>query len=128
MKLYFIKPQEIERNIKATVHKSGKIGFTIEASNKLHLNESKSIAIATNVDDDTDENLYIKVLDRIDNEAFKLGKAGDYFYINTKLLLDKLNIDYNNSEKTIMYDIFEDVYDNEEIYILKKREVLKKQK
>ena len=86
MKLKFINPSELDKNLKATVHKSGKLGFTIEAAKKLSLDPTKTAQIAINEDDANDKNLYIIIGDSSNANSFKVSKAGAYYYINTKPL------------------------------------------
>lgn len=125
MKLKFIKAQEIDRNVKATIHTSGKLGFSSEAAKKLKLSEStKSIMIAVNEDDKSDENLYIMTLTEQNDDAFNTIKAGDYFYVNTKAFFDNYNVDYRNSK--IIYDIVEFDYEGSKMFKFIKREVKKK--
>jgi phosphotransferase system IIB component len=126
MKLKFIKPSEIERNIKATVHKTGKLSFTVEASNKMGLNELKSIGIAINEESD-DENLYVVVYDKVDSNGYKIGKAGGYHYVNTKALFDSLKLDYNSENNTIIFDITENMYEGNKIFTFKRRTILRKE-
>jgi hypothetical protein len=124
MKLSFYNPNEIEKNIKATVHISGKLGFSGSAIKSLNINENKSIGIARNGEDEKDENLYLVVFENINNQAFKIIKAGEYYYINTKALFDNLKLDYKN--KKIIFDIEKLENNNEIVYILYKRELEKK--
>ncbi|PSL23711.1 hypothetical protein [Chitinophaga ginsengisoli] len=127
MKLKFIKAQEIDRNVKATIHTSGKLGFSSDAAKKLRLSDNtRSVMIALNEDDTTDENLYIKTLDEQNDDAFSIIKAGEYYYVNTKAFFDNYNIDYRNSK--IIYDIVEFEYEGEKMFKFIKREVKKKKK
>lgn len=125
MKLKFIKAQEIDKNVKASVHNTGKLGFSIEAINKLKLDDMRSVLIAIN-EDEEDGNLYIKLENEIVEDGFKLSKAGNYYYINTKAFFDNHGVDYRRSK--IIYDIVEVIYEGEKIYKLIKREVKKKMK
>ena len=124
MKISFIKADEIDRNIKCSIHKSGKLGFSSTAIDKLGLSNDKSIMIGVNEEDSEDENLYMSVENGIKEEAFKISRAGDYFYANTKALFDKLGIDYRI--KTIIYDIVDFEYEGLKIYKLIKREKKRK--
>lgn len=123
MKLKFIKPQEIDRNIKATIHTSGKLGFSSEAAKKLDLINIKGIQIAIN-EEEEDANLYIKLESQITYESFGVVKAGDYYYVNTKAFFENYGIDYKSIK--IIYDIVEFDYEGEKMYKFLKREVKKK--
>jgi len=124
MKLKFFNPNELDRNLKATAHKSGKLGFTVEAAKKLTLSPEKSAGIAVNEEDENDKNLYVIIYPDKKNGAFKISKAGDYYYINTKSLFDSLKIDYLRD--WVVYDITEEVLDNQAVYSFKRREKNKK--
>ncbi len=124
MKLKFFNPKSLDKNIKATAHRSGKLGFTIDAANKLGLSIQKSAGIAINEDDEHDNSLYVIIYEDIREGAFKISKAGEYYYINTKALFDSLKIDY--VKDWIVYDISIEKIDGETIYKFKRRERSKK--
>lgn len=94
MKLNFFKPGELEKPIRLSVHKSGKLGFSTEAAKRLKLAVNKTAGIGTNAEDENDKNLYLAIMDGDHPGNFKVSKAGNYFYINTKILFDTLNMDY----------------------------------
>jgi len=94
MKINFIKPSTLDRNVKATLQRSGKIGFTAEAATKLKLSTDKSLMIGNNAEDKNDQNLYVVINDPKEDDAYQILKAGAYFYINTKPLFKKLRWDY----------------------------------
>jgi len=126
MKLTFIKAQEIDKNVKCAIHKTGKLGFSSAAISKLQLTTDKSVRIALNEEDETDDNLYMDIIEEENDNSFKISKAGEYYYVNTKALFDSLQIDYRN--KRIIYDIIDFEYEGMKMYKLIKREVAQKQK
>jgi hypothetical protein len=126
MKLKFIKAEDLDRNAKATVHTSGKLGFSSDAMGLLGLDENKYIAFATNEEDVNDENLYAVVYGSTQEGAFKISKAGEYFYVNTKSMFEALGIDYKNVK--IIYDIVKTQYEGDTIFKMLKREIKKKKK
>jgi hypothetical protein len=103
LKLKFITPADLCGQLKATVHKTGKLGFTLHTAKKFELNKNKSISIGQNQQDKNDNKLYIIVNDNIKEDAFKVCKAGEYYYLNTKYLFDKLG--YNYAGGPIVFDI-----------------------
>lgn len=121
LKLKFIKAQEIDKNVKCAVHKTGKLGFSSSAIEKLGLTTNKTISIAINEDDKEDENLYVVINESSNGDDFRISKAGDYYYVNTKALFDSIGVDYRN--KKIIYDIVDFEYEGEKYYKLIKREV-----
>jgi len=126
MKLKFIKAEDLDKNSKATVHTSGKLGFSSDAMSLLGLDENKFIAFATNEDDISDTSLYAVVYSGIQEGAFKINKAGGYFYVNTKSMFESLGVDYKNVK--IIYDIVKTEYEGEPIYKMLRREIRKKKK
>lgn len=125
MKLKFIKAQDIDRNVKCAIHKTGKLGFSSAAIDKLDISAGKGVMIAVNEDDENDKNLYMLVTSQQNEDVFKVGKAGDYFYVNTKALFDTLGIDYRN--KKIIYDIVDFENEGTKMYKLIRREVKQKE-
>ena len=126
MKIKFFNPNDLDRNIKATVHKTGKIGFTVDASKKLSLSVDCSLSIGMNEDDTEDSSLYVMLHNTIVTGAFKVSKAGGYYYTNTKVLFDNLKIDYVNA--AIIYDITEENFEGQKVYKFKKRNKVNKDK
>lgn len=126
MKLKFFNPSLVERNIKATVHRTGKIGFTSEAAKKFELSKEKSIALAVNEEDSSDMNLYGILYPEIKEEAFKINQAGDYFFVNAKPLLESFGLDYIN--KNIAFDISEENISGVTMLKFKYREIQRKKK
>ncbi len=126
MKLKFIKAEETERNAKATVHTTGKLGFSKDAIEYLGINEGNSIQFAQNTEDENDRNLYAKIYDGTQEGAFRIYKAGDYYYVNTKNMLDSLGIEYKNTR--IIYDLVKGEYEGEQIVKMLRRDIIKKKK
>jgi hypothetical protein len=123
----FFDANEYDKNIKCSIHKSGKIGFSGNAIEKLHIGENKSVSIGSNKEDEGYDVLYMKInKDEVDG-AFSINKAGEYYYINTKNLFDKLGIDYRKEK--IIFDIvkLENENSDENIYKLIKRVIGRRQ-
>jgi hypothetical protein len=123
MKLKFFNAEEIEQNAKATIHASGKLGFSSDSVDFLKIGENTHINLAKNEEDEGDENLYGVVVQKFEDGAFKVCKAGDYYYLNTKNLFDSLKIDYTNHK--IIYDLMKISIEGMEIIKFQKR-ILKK--
>jgi hypothetical protein len=125
MKITFYNASEL-KNIKCAIHKSGKLGFSFSASKQLKIDEAKSVMIGTNSDDKDDQALYMLLSAEPSNSAFKIGKAGSYYYLSTKELFDKLGYDYRH--RTIIFDLVEMDEAGQKMYKMNKREVMKKKK
>jgi hypothetical protein len=118
MNIKFFKAIELETNIKATIHLSGKLGFNSNALKKINIDESKFIKIGQGDDFEKSKMLYMIVTNEEDEETFKISKAGEYFYANTKALFDFLTIDYQKNK--VIYDITE-LPSEENVFQLKPR-------
>lgn len=120
MKLRKIKPPDSSGVLKVTIHASGKLGFSIGAIKLMNIDSNSFMQIAVNSEDETDQNLYAFITKEQDENSLKINKAGNYYYVNTKALFDKLEIDYR--KKKIMFDIVEIDYEGEKVYKLIRRE------
>ncbi|MBL6445383.1 hypothetical protein JMN32_03635 [Fulvivirga sp. 29W222] len=98
-------PQDTLGVVKATVHKSGKLGFSSGAIKMLGLeNEGhRYYKVATNKADSEDDSLYLIVASKGEEDVFKASKAGQYYYLRVKHVLDEMTVDYKNEK--VIYDI-----------------------
>lgn len=93
--------QEYSLKPKATIQQSGKLGFNGDAIKQLKISEDNGVIIAQ---DSSDKKLFYMALTSNENEtAFPVRKSGPYFYINSKQLFDKLELDY--VQKTYIFDL-----------------------
>ncbi|MFP4529534.1 MAG: hypothetical protein ACLFQX_13385, partial [Candidatus Kapaibacterium sp.] len=106
MEFKFIPAPKNDARMKATVHKTGMLGFNMAAIKELNITPDTTIMVAINPDDPNDDNLYVIFYPDNKEGAYKMRKAGDYYYAKTKPLMDRLNIDYKKPEQTIIYDIY----------------------
>lgn len=119
-----LSAKEFITKLKCTIQATGKLGFT-EATAK-HMKLSKESYVQFAQDNESKDVLYIIHINEKNEDAFKVVKAGDYFYVNTKALFDSLGYDYKKN--TIIFDMIEQKDEEIEIYRLFKREVPRKQK
>lgn len=106
---------------RVSIHKTGKLGFNRDAAHFLDLKNQVSASIFTNDEDTTDLNLYTQFhTEEMIEDSFKVSKAGDYYYLNTRNLFDKMEIEYDGSH-TISYDIFKKEIEGEEYFVFKRR-------
>jgi hypothetical protein len=92
----------------------------------MELASNKSAAIAMNEEDSSDRSLYIVIYPDVRNNAFRVAKAGDYYYINLKSLFDSLKVNYKT--QSVVYDITEETVDGEKVFKFAMRENNKKSK
>lgn len=120
----FFKASELDGNVKATVHRSGKLGFNANAQKKLKLDENRYLKIGITEDMENVTILYVLPHKEEDVDSFTVAKSGDYFYANTKPLFDALNMDYDR--KKIIFDIVEAQAEGQKYFKFKKREIERK--
>lgn len=122
MELKFIKANEFAPNIKCSIHKNGKLGFSSSAISRLGIDTNKRILFATNDDEGDNGSLYAIVVEENNEEAFRVNKAGNYYYLNTKAMFDKLGYSYQT--RTIIFDIVASdiLHEDKMVYKLIKRE------
>ena len=106
--------------VKATVHKTGKLGFSSGANKYMKLEEIKYFNIGTNKNDIEDQSLYLVPIEEETDKSFNLVKAGDYYYITIKNVLRDLKIDYKN--ETVIFDIDEEEINEIRIFKLNRRD------
>lgn len=114
----FEDPSKIGGSIKAAIHKTGKLGFSSGAEDFMKINDESYFKIGFNNNSDSDETIYIINSDTEDG-AFKVSKAGAYYYVNLKNVFDRRGIDYKN--KSYIYDIRKENSEATEFFILTKR-------
>ncbi|MBI1341730.1 MAG: hypothetical protein GC171_02220 [Terrimonas sp.] len=123
MEISFFKPKDFEGNMKATIHITGKLGFTDAAIKKIGLNEKKGIKIGHNTKDKNDKNLYVVFTEELDEDTFKINKAGAYYYVNTKALFDSMELPYR--AKRVSFDIIPTEIGGIKVYKFMYKEKLK---
>lgn len=130
MELDFIKPQSEEAKAKATVHRSsGKIGFSRTAEMLMNIGDWKFCRIARDKNDESNECLYLVKADEYTDDALKVYRAGDYFYIKGAGILKEVGIDYSDSLNTYIFDISSmNIEGYESIFKMKKRVVKRNKK
>jgi hypothetical protein len=120
LKIKKLKGSDYKRNVKCSIHLSGKMGFSQAAIDELNLSNNKFIEFGINEENENDTTLFMFILDNEEKDAFKLIKAGNYYYLNTKKMFDDLGLDYKN--KTYIYDISKIIYEDQTVYKLSRRE------
>ena len=114
MKIEFILLPNAGGNAKASVHQSGKMGFSTSAIEYLKISENSYARIGINQEDKADKNLYIQISSEQTPDSLKINKAGAYYYLNTKQFFDKMGVDYQKS--LIIYDIVDMEYEGQKLY------------
>jgi len=108
------------KKCKATIQKSGKLGFSSAAAELMQLQPSRSLLVS----DCQDGNLAMVVLpDASDMRAFPVRKSAAYYTVDLKMFFDQRGVDYHQDEYTIIYDIvlLPEKYLDRPVYKLTKR-------
>jgi hypothetical protein len=103
--------------IKATIHKTGKLGFSAAAQDFLKINDESLFLIGFNNQEDNDT-IYLVPCEN-NEQAFKVSRGGEYYYISLKYTFDKRGVDYKTD--TVIFDIKKQRENEVEFYILNRR-------
>lgn len=119
LNLKFIEVDSSPIKPKATIHFSGRLGFSSEAIKFMNLENNRAFKVAVSDSDGTAvKNLYL-IEDKDIPGVAKVSKAGEYYYLNVGSLFEDLGFDYKNY--TIIFDIKKELYDGKNMFILKRR-------
>lgn len=105
---------------RASIHKSGKLGFDSDSNEVLPLRSGKKFTVAYG-NSGPDETLLLLEPKEGDPESSKIevAKAGAYFYLNLRNFFDVQGVDYKKNR--IRYDIEEAELNDREGYVLTRR-------
>lgn len=128
MALIICENNELNRRLKCTIQRSGKLGFTETTAKHLQLDKVEAVQFATDDEDKEENTLYlINGVSESAPNAFKVCKAGMYYHVNTKRLFEGLNLDFESN--TIIFDLKrEPKYEQMEVYRMIKRVLPRKKK
>ncbi len=105
MKLKFITPAMQQPVYRASVHMTGRIGFSIQTAKRFGIGIDKSMGLAINDDDPEDASIYGLLYEKDKSDAYRIIKGGDYHSVNAKVFFDTIGIDYSNGD--ISYNVSE---------------------
>lgn len=93
------------KKLKATIQRSGKLGFTRETMDELKLNENCFIRFAD--DSENHDVVYLAIIRHEEAGCFKLMKSSGYLSVSTGKMFKELGFDY--SRRTVMFDVEREV-------------------
>lgn len=120
MKLIPYNPKELTKNFRLSVHRTGRIGFSSDAAEKLRLIEHNSATISRNGDDPKDTNLYLILHRGKEDGYFKINTNGPYYSINIKVLLDAIGMPYDKGQAS--FDMEEIEIEGQKVYKLERKD------
>jgi hypothetical protein len=124
----FFKHKDAEPAAKLTIHKNSKAGFSAAADELMGLSDWKWCAFAKDKNENDDRLIYMIKMDSPSEITFNISKAGDYYYIKAKSLLDDLDIDYADESTRTIFDITPIENNGQTVYRLTKRVIKKRNK
>ena len=128
MAIKIISTKNFTRPLKVTLQSSGKLGFTRETADVLHIESGKLIQFGR--DEEKNEMYLILLSESNIEDAFAVAKAGEYYYLPTTLMFDALG--YKYGKFTYFFDLVRrkdmDVELGGEVYYMKERNNIKKAK
>jgi len=100
MELKFFSPSDSISIAKVTVHRSGKMGFSKGAAELLKIEERRYCKFGVN----DEEKLFIVMFKENVEGTFNIAKAGNYYYVVARTLLNDMGVDYK-SKDTVIFDL-----------------------
>lgn len=123
-----IKTSEFNVKLKATIHSSGRLGFTADTADKLNLSGGVHVKFAK--DDENENELFMVLVPEEDEDSFKIIKSGKYYYLPTTAMFQSFGYDFK--KYNIMFDLVRmsdyDEIVNGKVYKLNKRVLMRKAK
>lgn len=92
MKLTILKANELSQPLKATVQKTGKLGFTAFTATQLNLDADTYVNFYQ--DEDAPQSPVLVFSKNASAESFRVHKSGQYFSLSTAALFDRLGFNY----------------------------------
>jgi hypothetical protein len=123
-----IKTSDFNVKLKATIHSSGRLGFTADTADKLNLSESTYIKFAK--DDEAETELFLVIVPDEDEDTFRVVRSGKYFYLPTTAMFQSFGYDfkkYNFIFDMVRMKDFDELV-NGKVYRLTKRVLMRKAK
>lgn len=127
MTIRILSAKRFATTLKATIHKTGRLGFTAETASALELSAEKFAKFAQ---DDENGHLYLILTNVGSEDAFPIRENSGYYFIATKVMFDTLGFNYENGN--IMFDLIrQPSLDNDlqgQVYFMKQRPIKSKEK
>ena len=102
-----VDARKFSLHAKATVQRTGKLGFSMEAAELLGLrgiaSESASVSKRIVLQDVGNNDWLAVIVNGNDERGFRIQKGGDYYYLNMRQYFKAAEIDYQNNR--VIYDI-----------------------
>lgn len=100
MSITIISAKRFATKLKATIQRSGRLGFTEETAKYMHLADEKFAKFAQ---DDDNGTLYLIIIDKRNEDCFEIRSSSGYYFVPAKMMFDSLGMDYEKN--VIMFDL-----------------------
>ena len=127
MSITILSAKKFATTLKATIHKTGRLGFTDETAKALDFKSGKFAKFAQ---DDENKSLYLIINSEGSEDAFSVRESSGYYYVSTKVMFDTLGFEYETGN--IMFDLVrQPSLDNDlqgQVYFMKQRQIKNREK
>ena len=127
MAINILSAKRFATTLKATIHKTGRLGFGSETATALGLSAEKFAKFAQ---DDENGALYLIINSEGSEDAFSVKESSGYYYVSTKVMFDTLGFEYETGN--IMFDLVrQPSLDNDlqgQVYYMKQRQIKNREK
>lgn len=103
MAINIISAKQFATKLKATIQKSGRLGFTEDTAKILDFQSGKRAKFAK---DDEKDILYLIIISEDSEDAFQIKQSSGYYYVQARQMFDMLGFDYENYY--IIFDLIRD--------------------
>lgn len=107
----------------ASIHLAGKLGFNMDAMKYMNLDSFPSFVVATKPDDAVALEIFLIETENSigdDISPVTVSKAGSYYYLNIRSMLDQLEIDYKRRMSVYKIARSEEDYKGYPLYVLRR--------
>jgi hypothetical protein len=100
MKIQFVTPKRVEKNVKSRVNllKTGKLSFNQRIRKVYEITKDTYFKIGVNADNPNDISLYLQKCSADDPNARKIHKSGEQLILTVSFALNQLGVDYANKK------------------------------
>ena len=127
MGITILSAKRFATTLKATIHRTGRLGFPADTATALDLNAEKFAKFAQ---DDENGSLYLIIIGEGSEDAFPVRENSGYFFVATKVMFDTLGFNYENGD--IIFDLIRRPSLDEalqgQVYFMKQRPIKNKEK
>ena len=100
MVIRVISAKRFATKLKATIQRSGRLGFTEETAKYMNLADGKFAKFAQ---DDESGVLYLIIIDKRNEDCFDIRSSSGYYFVPAKMMFDSLGVDYEKN--VVMFDL-----------------------